>query len=109
MSRMILHVIYEVGQHRSSHNLALTDLRLQLPNGEVKVPHGGLSLLVEVDSPHPEAFAVNGKLVRILGRAILRRGLLTPFGGISLAFVLDGRAVECSLPVEFRRVNPLTE
>lgn len=103
----MLHVVYEVAQQIAVKNLPLTGLRLRLPNGEEKIPHGGLALLVEVGSDHPDALMLHGKKARLTGRMVLRGGVLTPTGRIGLGFRQDDGQYEFHLPVAFSRVTPL--
>jgi hypothetical protein len=104
---MELHVIYQVGPHCTARRLLLAEASVRLANGEVKLPHGGLSLLVEVDSPSPDAFPLDGKQVRLAGRAVVRGGMHARAGWVTFRLAEKGRRRDCTLPVAFTAATAL--
>src|SRR5437762_3559688 len=83
---MVLHAFYVLAgreQAMAAKRVPVTGARLRLPNGEVKVPHGGLTLLCQVDSRH-EGLSVHGRRVNTVGRALLRGSPRTRAGCFSL-------------------------
>jgi len=103
----MLHVVYAVAQHVSVKNIPLAGLRLRLPNGELKLPYGGLALLVEVDCDHPDSLSLLGRKVRLTGRMVLRRDVHTATGRLGFSFPHAGRQVETSLAIAFTRTTVL--
>jgi hypothetical protein len=83
---MLLHTFYVLaGQedHIVPRSVLLRDVRLRLPNGEVKVPHGGLSLLCQVGS-QAGRLEFQGQRWTLVGRALVRGNVRTPTGSFCL-------------------------
>lgn len=90
-----------------SRRVSLGDLRLRLANGEVKVPHGGMLLLCQVDGTN--GLEVGGRRFDVVGRAVLKGGVRTRTGVFSAQLPCrDGPPVTYQLPVAVVGCEPVT-
>lgn len=106
---MFLHALYMMARQEEEievRRVRLADLRLRLPNGEAKIPHGGMTLLCQVNGR--QGVSVGPFVMNTVGRLLLRGGVRTATGTLHASLPESGQGgiPRYTLQVAFRGVHP---